>query len=334
MYWSSPSASPVSLGLDSVLSLNDSGVAVGYAGGAAAEVSVSSPMGVVSLGVPSFFSMAVDINDGGQIVGMYEDQSGYEYGFFWSASSGMVPLGTLGGSGTIPTAINNAGQIVGQSVDSSGDVFAFMWSQGAGISKIGDGGSVIATDINDLGEIAYEEDPFPYGNDSGAAGGPSSLSILNFGGRESYIAAINDAGWIVGTLVGGQGFLWTPAGIVNFGASFAPADINNEGEVLGSYQGRPAVWTASGGFQFLGLDGYTSGTATHINDDGQIVGDGTPVPEPSALVLCLAGALLMAAGWRRRAMVMATRLLRSRSPATLQGVPPEACHPAPPAQPR
>jgi probable HAF family extracellular repeat protein len=323
IYWSSPSASPASLGLNSVLSLNDSGVAVGYAGGQAAEVSVSSPGDVVSLGVPAFFSMGVDINDNGQIAGMYQDQNGYEYGFYWSASSGTVPLGTLGGSMSIPTAIDSAGQIVGQSVDSSGNLSAFLWSQAAGMSKIGDGASEIATAISNSGEIAYQEDPFPYGYSFAAVGGPSSVSMLNFGGESSYITAMNDAGWIVGT-VGGRGFLRTPAGIVDFGDAFRPVDINDSGEVLGSYQGRPAVWTASGGFQFLDLQGYTSASATAINDDGQIVGGGTAAPEPSALGLFLAGILLMAAGWRRRVAAIVTRLGPSRPPATVQGAPPEA----------
>jgi uncharacterized membrane protein len=130
-------------------------------------------------------------------------------------------------------------------------------------------------------------------------GGQLSLSVLNFGGQSSTISAINDSGWIVGHTINGQGFLWTPAGTLNFGTAFVPDDINNSGEVLGSYQGRPAVWTVSGGFQFLDLGGYTGVAATHINDDGQIVGDAAAVPEPSALALCLLGGLLMAAGWRR-----------------------------------
>lgn len=299
LYWSSPSATPTSLGLDSVLALNDSGVAVGYEAGQAAEVSVSSPGDVVSLGVPAYFSEGVAINDNGQIAGMYQDQNGYEYGFYWSPSSGMVPLGTLGGSMSIPTAINGAGQIVGQSVDGSGNLAAFLWSQAAGMSKIGDSASEDATAIDNSGEIAYQEDPFPYWNSYAAVGGPSSVSILNLGGQSSTVTAMNGAGWMVG-IVDGQGFLWTPAGIVRFGASFLPVDINDSGEVLGSYQGRPAVWTASGGFQFLDLQGYIGASATAINDEGQIVGGGTAAPEPSAPVLCLAGAFLMAAGWRRR----------------------------------
>jgi len=333
IYWSSPSASPTSLGLDSVLSLNDSGVAVGYAGGHAAEVSVSSPAEVVSLRVPAFFSEAVAINDNGQIAGMYQNRNGYEYAFYWSPSSGMVPVGTLGGSMSIPTSINDAGQIVGQSVDGSGNLSAFLWSQAAGISKIGDGASDIAVAIDNSGEIAYQEDPFPYWNSFGAVGGASSPSILNLGGQSSYITAMNDSGWVVGT-AGGQGFLWTPAGTVNFGASFTPVDINDNGEILGSYQGRPAVWTAGGGIQFLDLAGYAGVSATAIDNDGQIVGGGTPVPEPSAPVLFLAGALLMAAGWRRRAAILAAHLGLSRPPATAEEAPPDARQPVPPANAR
>lgn len=299
IYWSSPTATPGRLGLDSVLALNDAGMAVGYAGGQAAEVSIFSPAYVTSLGLASVFSMAVDINDNGQVAGMYQDGNGNEGGFYWSASSGMVPLGTLGGSMSIPEAINASGQIVGQSTDSEGNLSAFLWSAGAGMSRIGDGDSEIATAIDGSGRIAYQENPYPYWNSFAAVGDASSPSILNFGGQSSYIAAMNDAGWMVGT-VGGQGFLMTPAGMTSFGADFAPVDINNSGEVLGAYQGRPAVWTASAGYQFLDLGGFGRVSATHINDEGQIVGVSTATPEPSALVLFLAGALLMAAGWRHR----------------------------------
>lgn len=305
IYWSSATAPPSSLGLDCALSLNDSGTAVGYVGGQAAETSISS-LAVVLLGAPGSYSMAVDINNSGQIAGTYETQNGYQYAFYWSPSSGTVLLGTLGGSMSLSTAIDSAGQIVGQSLDNSGNLAAFMWSSGSGISKIGDSASETATAINDSGEIGYEEDPPPYGSEDGAVGGTSSLSLLNFGGLGSTICAINDNGWIVGYTASGQGFLWTSSGIVDFGTSFIPEDINDSGEVLGSYQGQPAVWTESGGFQFLDLGSYTNVIATHINDNGQIVGDATAVPEPSALILCLAGVLLIAAGWRRRIRAGAT----------------------------
>jgi probable HAF family extracellular repeat protein len=243
--------------------------------------------------------MAVDIDNSGQIAGTYQDQSGYQYAFAWSASTGTVLVGTLGGSLSIATAIDGTGQIVGQSLDGSGNLHAFLWSSISGISEIGDSNSELATDINDSGEIAYEEDPPPYWYEDGAVGGQSSPSVLDFGGQGSTISAINNSGWIVGYTSSGQGFLWTTSGVIDFGSSFLPDDINDSGEVLGSYQGLPAVWTATGGFQFLDLGSYSEVSATHINDDGQIVGDAATVPEPSALLLCLLGAFFMAAGWRR-----------------------------------
>jgi len=300
IYWSSPSAAPIVLGLDTVLSVDDSGVAVGAADGQA--VAVLAPMDAVFLGAPSgsAFSIATAINGNGQAAGVYQDQSGYDYAFFWSAPSGVVPLGTLGGPLSIPTAINGAGQIVGQSLDGDGAISAFLWSPGAGMSQIGDAASEMATGINDLGEIAYLERPSPYTSYYGAVGSLSSPSILDFGGQGSYIASINDAGWIAGRTSGGDGFLWTPSGLVDFGSAFVPGDVNNAGEVLGCYRGQPAVWTADGGFQFLDVAGYGGVIATHISDNGQIVGNASPVPEPPALVLCLVGALLLSAGWLRR----------------------------------
>jgi probable HAF family extracellular repeat protein len=300
IYWTSSSAAPLSLGLDSVSSINESGTAVGYSAGQAAEASISSP-GVSLLGVSAPYSMAVAINNSGQIAGTYETQSGYLYGFFWSSSSGMVPLGTLGGDLSLVAAIDNAGQIVGESLDSKGNLSAFLWSPGTGIQAIGTSSSEMATGIDDSGQIAYLQDPAPYAMTYGAVGGTSSLSLLNFGGQGSTISAMNDSGWMIGETSGGDGFLWTPQGAVNFGTSFLPTAINDSGEIAGTYQGRPAVWTESGGFQFLNLGGYNGVVVTALNDNGVIVADSAPVPEPSAILLCLAGILLLAAGWRRKA---------------------------------
>lgn len=297
IYWSSPTASPSSLGLDGVLSVNDSGIAVGSAGGQAAETSVTSP-GVVLLGLPALYSTATAINGSGQIAGTYENASGDLYAFFWSASTGMAPLGTLGGTLSDSLSIDSAGQIVGQTLDGAGNLSAFLWSSGSGMSKIGDSISDMATFITVTGQIAYQEDPFPYWNNYAAVGDVSSPSILDFGGAGSYISAMNNAGWIVGYTTDGDGFVSTPGGIINFGTAFLPKDINNADQVIGAYQGQPALWTESGGFELLSTGGFSDVSVMSINDEGQIVGNAAPVPEPSSLVLCLLGVLLLAAGWR------------------------------------
>ena len=178
LYWSSPTATPVLLGLSSVSEINNSGVAVGQVGGPfgqAAEVSVSS-FSVVLLGIPGS-SSAQAINASGQILGTTMSQGVYS-AFFWSQSAGIIPVGNLGGNLSTGFAINSQGQIVGQTSDGSNNPRAFLWSLGSGISQIGDTASYIAYDINDNGLIAYGEDPFPFTVVYSAVGGTSSPRLF------------------------------------------------------------------------------------------------------------------------------------------------------------
>jgi probable HAF family extracellular repeat protein len=275
LYWSSGSASPTGLNLDSVNAISNSGVAVGAIGGQAAADSVSTNIAWM-LGIPGESSFAADINSSNQIAGTFETMQGDLLGFFWSPSAGMVQLGTLGGPLSTSRAINSRGQIVGQAMDAGGHLNAFLWSAGRGMTQAGDSSSIAAVDINDSGEIAFLR-----------------------GGLGSTILAMNNAGWVIGFTPAGDAFFCKSNGCDDLGTSFVPSDLNNRGEVIGSYQGRPAVWTQSGGFQFLNLGGYSSVTLSGINDSGQIVGDAATVPEPSPILLCL-GAFLLAAGWRWR----------------------------------
>ncbi len=298
LYWSAISAAPSSLPLDRATALNNSGIAVGSAGGQAAEASVNS-IGLIALGLPGN-SVAASINDSGQIAGAWSDSLGYQHAFYWSSTSGALSLGTLGGSMSVATAINGSGQVVGQTLDASGNLAAFVWTQGGGMSRIGDSSSQNAVAINNSGQVAYQEDPPPFQTQYGALGGASDLSILNFSGLGSVISAMNNQGWVVGQ-TNGQGFLWTPTFSLNFGSSFLPTSINDSGVVIGSYLGQPAVWTQSAGFQLLDLGGYSGVSLADINNNGQIVGN-TTAPEPAAPLLCLAGLFLLAAGWRRRSL--------------------------------
>jgi probable HAF family extracellular repeat protein len=70
--------------------------------------------------------------------------------YCWSAASGMIDLGTFGGSYGAATAVNEQSQVVGWSTENSGINRAFMWSETTGMVDLGTlGDGSYATDIND-----------------------------------------------------------------------------------------------------------------------------------------------------------------------------------------
>ena len=304
--WYTTTSAPVTLALDYVSAIDNSGMAVGSVQNQAGEVSASAPGIALSLsGVPlnSVSSSASDINSLGEIAGSYEDPGGYEHAFVWSAATGLQLLGNLGGNLSTAFAINEAGQVVGQSATAN-SVQAFMWSLGAGMVAVGNAGTYLATGVNNSGEIACQEDPSPYTQIQAALCGPGrgSVTALSMfaGDPWSAVSALNNQGWFVGTvqLPSGidEGFLWTPQGMTIFGAGFLPVSLNDVGQVIGSYNGQPAVWTSAGGFQVL-PDSFGDILAG-INDNGQIVGNSSAIPEPGTFVLLL-GVLVLAL-WRGR----------------------------------
>ena len=281
LFWSSSAATPVPLALDHVFGISDAGIAVGSTGSfttqQAAAVSIAQPNVIIPLtGVP-VISCANGINASGQISGAYEVLSdGSEHAFVWSSGTGMQLLGNLGGNLSVALGINDAGQIVGQTLTAAHDLQAFVWSSGPGMVAVGDSTIYIAWDINSSGQTACQGTINRQHTAALCDGG--SVTVLNLSPLNpisSRAVAINDSGWIVGVAVmqsSTQGFLWTPGGVTIFGSSFFPVDINNAGQVIGSYNGQPAVWTSGGGYQVLqgyqGLPIYLDG----INNNGQIVG--------------------------------------------------------------
>jgi probable HAF family extracellular repeat protein len=299
--WYTSTSAPVTLALDYVSAIDNSGMAVGSVGNQAGEVSASSPGIALSLsGVPlnSVSSLASDINNLGEIAGSFEDPGGYEHAFVWSSATGLRLLGNLGGNLSTAFAINDDGQVVGQSATAN-SVQAFMWSLGAGMVAVGNAGTYLATGVNNSGEIACQEDASPYTQIQAALCGPArgSVTALSMfsGDPWSAVSALNNQGWFVGTaqIPSGieEGFLWTPQGMTIFGASFLPASLNDVGQVIGSYNGQPAVWTSAGGFQVL--PDSSGDILTGINDNGQIVGDSSAIPEPGTFQLML-GVLVLA----------------------------------------
>jgi probable HAF family extracellular repeat protein len=90
--------------------------------------SVSAQITITDLGTGS----AKAINDNGQVVG------NSNHAFSWTASGGMVDLGTLtDGTFSYANAINDNGQVVGNSYTGSGETHAFSWTAGAGMVDLG-----------------------------------------------------------------------------------------------------------------------------------------------------------------------------------------------------
>jgi probable HAF family extracellular repeat protein len=119
-----------------------------YENGTMVELNIDS--GYVSLG---------GINNLGQVVGVLSQGP-----FFWHPDTGVVNLGSLGGSGEgAATAVNNFGQVVGHSEVTrwEEDFNGFLWHRGHGMVKLFDLLAVdsgwqsleSASDINDRGQI-------------------------------------------------------------------------------------------------------------------------------------------------------------------------------------
>jgi probable HAF family extracellular repeat protein len=97
-------------------------------------------------------------------VGYTGTPAGFDRAFIWSASTGMVPLGTLGGRHSYGRGINNLGQVVGEAytADQGGNhaSHAFLWSESNGMIDLGTLGGEYsdAEAINDFGDIVGESD--------------------------------------------------------------------------------------------------------------------------------------------------------------------------------
>jgi probable HAF family extracellular repeat protein len=173
--------------------------------------------------------------------------------FFWSASDGMIPIGSLGGTFGGPWWINNNGQVTGSS-NLAGDQteHPFIWSK--------------TTGMKDLGTL---------------------------GGSFAHPDAMNDAGDVVGFsfIAGdqiGHAFLWRGGVMTDLGALPTLPDtealsINSKGQVVGgdAFQDTYGfLWENDGPIVLLNdlvLPGtnlsVTSGVA--INDEGEIACIGT-----------------------------------------------------------
>lgn len=199
------------------------------------------------------FSIASGVNDRGDVVGVYFDDSGFQHGFLLNKHGPFSTLDFPTANDTWATGINESGIIVGywQIRDSSGNILSihgFRWERGGfseimiegsadtyvgGINARGDYGGFWDTDINSAVGHAYVYSEGKYSN-------------IDFPFPEAVggqVNSINAKGQIAATY-------WdanvVQSGVVKFGTAFVAVKypgavatalwgINNAGQITGWY---------------------------------------------------------------------------------------------------
>jgi probable HAF family extracellular repeat protein len=195
---------------------------------------------------------ASKINDGGQIVGRYSedtplvDDSERVRGFVRSRRGAITRLDYPDAQHTHPTGINDRGDVVGYYVDGGGATHGFLWRDRrfTNIDLVG-AADPTPMDINDLGQIVglYDDGGVTRGF---LLDGERYTTIAAPGAAATLPSGINDRGEVVGytaddmMLAGASGFRRVPGATVSYATVAVPGaprtlplGINDRGDVVG-----------------------------------------------------------------------------------------------------
>ncbi|MGB7219190.1 MAG: PxKF domain-containing protein [Vicinamibacterales bacterium] len=254
-----------------------------------------------TLGGISPGSYATGVNNGALVVGFSWRRtsndlsaSSVTHGFAWTASTGMVDIGTFGGD-TYPNAVNNNGLVVGTSyTEDNATSRPFAWTRADGLIDLGslggrfgealavsDSGVVVGYSYT-AGDVSYPH-PFAWTQESGMI----DLGTLGTG-NGGYATAVNDDGVVVGyTSSAGsnaiRAFVWSfPNGMVDLDPvdtreSYATG-ISNDGLVVGNHLVDDSrglygfAWTPAGGMADLDPLGAPYSQIDKVTKSGIVLG--------------------------------------------------------------
>jgi probable HAF family extracellular repeat protein len=256
-------------------------------------------------------SYAADINGGNTVVGWSETASGAAHAFRWTASRGMVDLGTLPGDATsravavLDVDRQGGGEILGVSSDNTGRSTPVVWSASGSIkalpiSLIPGLAITLPAGFNGDGEVVGSDaGPFQHGWVWSKHDGKYDLSAHSPGGSsEGSANAINSSGVVVVTTRAStcqhspecwRTYQWTRnTGYRSLGtpgsdpeATVTGLGLNETGAVAGwvttnaTSPATPYRWARGAGFTLLSH--YSPGTnnygyAAAVNSNGVVVG--------------------------------------------------------------
>jgi probable HAF family extracellular repeat protein len=214
---------------------------------------------------------------------------------FWSARTGPIDLGTLGGALSETRALNNHGTVVGMAQkpgDASFQRHPTVWTVRPGGVETTELGPFVqgqAEDVNDRGVVV--------GWSAATLTGPPAAfrwtrrdgieTIPPLGGPRSQATGINGAGDVVGNSTVSPPFVdhavvWWRDGTVTdigtMGGNTSARSINDVGEVAGFGQPCPACqphafyWSGETGIVDLGTFGGIRSFAFEIDNHGRVTG--------------------------------------------------------------
>ena len=248
----------------------------------------------------SGLALALDISDGGDVVGRGMNASNDYRALLWRDGE-TVPfdLGTLGGSYARADGINSSGHIVGDSGFPDGGANAFRWMDGI-MDPLGDFGveDGFGTAINDREQVVGEAKGTDFSGYRAFLWDKGNL--INLGSllsdRQSYAYDINESELIVGTAAVLDGtfraVIWRDRSIINIHndgigvESFATA-VNESDQIVGfllvrDFPYEPSSFIYEGNGPMVDLKTTlpphhrwdSVQTAFDINDHGEIAGRG------------------------------------------------------------